>query len=351
MQPHGWGIGRKVLNAVIAGFAVGAVAAPAVASASPIDLGAVNFATVAIDANHQHVLVSTPSGNQVDVLSYSGALVQRITGISGAYGMWVGDRYAFVAASTTGAIMRIDLSNLSAAPVVFAKGLADPRWLVVSGGRMWVAQQHPYDDQGSLAAINNTTGAVTQYPTPTYYYPDLATSPGAPNSLFLEEDGITPAPFYRLSVAGGAPAQVAANTQTPLDGASDFAVSPDGTGVVSNGGEPGGRYNFYELNASTLQPDGFDYPGQTYPSAISFSSSAGGRVATGLAGFYSTPDVVVYRIGSTTPIFTATTTDPSGYHDVDSHGLALSPDGHTLAVVYTDEGQAGHLFAEVLAVP
>ena len=92
----------------------------------------------------------------------------------------------------------------------------------------------------------------------------------------------------------------------------------------------GWPYAFEELSASTLQPDGIVYPDNPYPSAVAVTPGRGGLLATGLDNGYSLPDIAVYPLGTTSPIFTATTFTPNGTANVLPHGLALSLDGSML---------------------
>jgi hypothetical protein len=201
--------------------------------------------------------------------------------------------------------------------------LNDPDWLVMTGGKLWTAVGN-YQSQ-TVVGVNPSSGAVTPLPG-TYYDADLAVSPGDPNTLFLDQDGLSPGSVYRFDVATTPATQVAANTFTDQENIEDLAVSSDGKRVVPASGAP---YLFEELSATTLQPDGLRYPGEPYPSAVAVSPA--GLLATGLTSYLNAYSVAVYPLGAPAAVFSAETAD-----DVASHGVALSANGKTLFAVTTN---------------
>jgi hypothetical protein len=180
----------------------------------------------------------------------------------------------------------------------------------------------------------------------TYYNPDLAASPGAPNELYVAADGQSPGQVWHLSVGGSKPV-VAASVWTNGSNIQDLAVSADGTRLVLAQGYP---YQFDELSASTLLPDGLVYPGNPYPAAVAMSRGTTSLLATGLANGYSSPDIAAFSLGSTTPVFTATTTNTSGTANVRPHGLAFSPDASKLFAVTCDDVYCTNTLFDVFAV-
>jgi hypothetical protein len=310
--------------AVLAALTFAALA-PGVANAAT-DLGPIGFGTVVVDDARAHVYVSGPTTNVVDVLDFSGNLVASIPNIPGAWGMVVSGRYLYVAEGDAGAIGRIDLNSPTFATTQIATGLPYARRLVMVDGILWTAVS-PLPPTGweTLASIDPRSGRVRRF-TQEYYSPDLATSPGAPGTLFLAYDAQSPGQLLRIDVSKSK-LKVLASTFTNQENIQDLAVSPDGTRVIPASGWP---YAFEELNASTLQPDGVVYPGNPYPSAVSVTPGRGGLLATGLNNGYSLPDIAVYPLGSTSPIFTASTFTPNGTANVLPHGLALSLDGSML---------------------
>jgi hypothetical protein len=338
---------RILLTAAVAAAALLSALLPGLAAAASNDLGPIGFGTVVIDDARGHVLVSGPTANVVDVLDYSGNLVTTIPNIYGAWGMVVDGSYLYVAESTAGAIVRIDLTMPGLGATTIASGLLQPRWLVKTGGKLWTTvTASGFNGWGTLTSINLKTGAVNAY-TQRYYSPDIAASPGAPDTLFLAEDAQSPGAVFRLDVTPK-PRVRASNTFTDQQNIEDLAASPDATRVIPAAGSP---YAFEELGATTLQPDGIVYPGQPYPSAVAVSPGRGGLLATGLNGGYSSPDIEVDPLGTPAPIFTATTTDSSGTANVRPHGLALTADGSMLFVVTANDVYGTNTVFNTFALP
>jgi Big-like domain-containing protein len=247
-------------------------------------------------------------------------------------------------AGAAGSIHRIDLGTL-ADNGALASGLAFPRALAYAGGLLWTAVNG--NGQWSQLAAVRPDGTVTVFAGTNYYNPDFATTPANPNALYLAQDGLSPGYVYRFDVTGGSPVLTASNTATGVSNIVQLTVSPDGTRVVPAAGSP---YNFEEFDASTLEPDGVVYPAQPYPSAVAVSPGAGGLLATGLDHGYSTPDVAVFRLGVTKPVFTASTNLADGTANVVPHGLALSADGSRLFAVTADNVYANSFHLRVLGL-
>jgi Bacterial Ig-like domain (group 3) len=303
---------------------------PARAAGVSVPLGPIGFGSVVVDDTNGHVFVSGPAANELLVFDFGGNLVTTIPNIYGAAAMVVHGPSLYVVERSTGAIEAIDLGTLTDSGPV-ATGLNAPGWLAFAGGRLWVSLNGTYG-WAQLASVA-LDGTVTVFPT-SYYAPDLATSQGDPDTLYVAEDGLSPGAVYRLDVSSGSPVATAANGSTDQSNIEQLAVSPDGTRVIPASGFP---YYFEELAAATLAPDGIVYPGQPYPSAVAVSPGRGGLVATGLDNGYSSPDISVFPLGLPQAIFTATTQDSSGTANVVPHGLALSGDGVLLFAVTADD--------------
>jgi hypothetical protein len=308
--------------AVLAG-----VAAPSTAAAASIDLGQVGFGTVVVDDARQHVFVAAPKANAVYEFDVAGNLLATVRNVYGAWGMTVNGNYLYVTENTAGAIVRIDLTAATLTPQTVATGLNGPQWLVMTAGKLWTTEGTQWASVVSVDPTNGTKTALSG----SYYDPDLAVSPGAPSTLFIAEDGLSPGSIYRFDVSTTPPTQKAHNGSTDQSNIEGLAVSPDGTRVIPASGAP---YYFEELSASTLAPDGLRYPGQAYPSAVAVSAS--GLLATGLNNGYSTPDIAVYQLGAPSPTWTFATNNPNGTANVAPHGLALCADGSRLFAVTTN---------------
>jgi hypothetical protein len=292
------------------------------------------------------VLVSGPSANVVDVLSYSGEPIATIVGVYGARGMVIKGHTLFVAESMAGAIVEINLKTLTLDKVPLATGLHNPRWLAIAGGELWVTTGSGYG-WGGLASVNLMSHAVRQFEEDAYYEPDLATTPADHDELLLASDGVSPGSIYRLNVSSGAPVAASSARGLTQENIEELAVSPNGKRVIPASGWP---YDFEELDASTLKPDGVIYPGEAYPSAVAVSGRRANLVATGLASAFG-PDIRVDPIGSATPIFEATTYDLQETHSVEPHGLALSTSGKELFAVYFNDVYGDETLLSAFEVP
>ncbi len=201
-----------VLAAAISSAAMLAATLPPGASASSNDLGPIGLGTVVVDDARSHVLVSGPAANVIEVLDFSGALVATIPDIHGAWGMVVSGHYLYAAESTAGAIVRIDLDSPSLSATPLAAGLLEPRWLVMTGGKLWTTVATlPCCGWGTLASIDPKSGRTKVF-SQNYYSPDLAVSPGAPGTLFLAEDGLSPGAVFRIDVSPAKLRVVASNS-------------------------------------------------------------------------------------------------------------------------------------------
>lgn len=311
-------------------------------------LGTGGFGAMAIDDSAEHVFVSQPPGNDVEEYDFQGNLIATISNLYGAYGMAINAGELYIAESTTGSIVEVPLGNPSSNPATVATGLIDPTWLVYTGGKLWTAEQNTGSGVGwgNVASADPITGTVAPL-TGSFYDPDLAVSPADPNTLFVAEDGLSPGSIYRYDVSGSTPTQVAVNPFTSQSNIEGLAVSPDGTRVIPASGAP---YEFEELDASTLKPDGLIYPGAAYPSAVTVSAS--GMLATGLFGYDST-DINVYPLGKPAASFTAAVGVASnGWADILKHGLVLNADGTRLfAVSGQADSSAPDAFAAIQLYP
>jgi hypothetical protein len=332
-----------------------AVLLPASASASAgTILGNGLYGTMAVDATRAHVFVSLPENNVVDELSYTGQLLATIP-VQSPEGMVISGNYLYVAealASPSGAIVKIDLTASTLTPTVVSSApLNYPQWLVFAGGKLWATEAASGTGccSGHVTGVDPTTGAVTEFPNDaavnSIYDPDLATSPGAPNTLFVSEDGLSPGTVYRIDVSSGTPSLIASTPSNQsqygdVANIRDLAVSNDGTRVLPAAGATQNTsgftlYQVDEFSASTLLPDGVAYPTGPYPSAV--ATSVSGLVATGILSGNPTNDINVFRAGASVPSFSASVHDSSGSADVWPHGLAFAPDSSYLFVVAIDD--------------
>ena len=312
--------------------------ASSASSESLTALGRIGFGTIAVDSAREHILVSGPAANVVDILNYSGQLVGTIPDVYGAYGMVVHGRYLYVCESTAGAVVRINLNQSEPHPKTLASGILEPRWLVMTKDLLWTTSGTKFGSN-ELVAVS-PSGGDTSFPSPTFTSADLAVANSSTNTLFVAEDGVSPGSLYRLDVSSGVPTLV---TSSRIEGSNiqDLAVSPDGTRVVPASGAP---YHFVEFSAETLQPDGLIYPASSYPTAVAFSEPKPNLIATGIdaGGEGSPPDIWVDPVGVPAPILIASAGVRRG-HEVLPHGLAFSPDGTSLFAIFNVHSEAERL--------
>jgi hypothetical protein len=210
-------------------------------------------------------------------------------------------------------------------------GLVGPEWLVMTGGQLWTTKNFQDDQSDSIVSVDPSTGAITSTLSGSFYEPDLAVSPGDPSTLFVVEDGLSPGAGYRFDVSTTPATQFAHNGSMDQENVEGLVISPNGTRVIPASGWP---YHFEELDATTLNADGIDYPVSPYPSAAAVSAS--GMLATGVNNGYSSPDISVFALGAPAATFTASTDNSNGTANVLPHGLALSADGSTLFAALKD---------------
>ncbi|HEX5416059.1 MAG TPA: hypothetical protein VFZ25_10365 [Chloroflexota bacterium] len=194
------------VSVLLAGLSPASGAAQASATYWTTVLGPIGFGAIVADDARNQVLVSGRSGNVVKILDDSGKLVTTVPNIYGAAGMVIQRDQLYVAESTAGAIVRIDLTNPANPPVTVANGLYRPYWLVETGGKLWTA-----DNSGHLISVKPSTGAVSVFTSFTFIGADLATSPGDLDTLFVAVDG-SDGPIYRLDVSSRTPKVVASGS-------------------------------------------------------------------------------------------------------------------------------------------
>jgi hypothetical protein len=321
------------LAAVVLGHGGTALASTAIEGTS--------FGSMVVDDVNQHVFVSSPAANVVQVYDFSGDLVKTIFQ-SDPYGMVINGSTLYVAERGAGAIDAIDLATLTVdGPVT--TDLSQPRWLEFANGELWTTETEQGGQSDQLASVS-LSGAVKVFPT-TYPEADLAASPATPNVLYVAEDGVSPGVIYELDVSGTTPVVIAQTMSDDISDIDDLAVSPDGASVVPATG-PGQA--FQELSTTALSEDGTVYPGVAGPTSVAVSPAEGGVLATGISGDVNN-NLSVYQFGDPTSSFHTGTNggepDELGV-EVVPHGLALSADGSKLfAVAYRYEGSSTLVFS------
>ncbi len=133
-------------------------------AASPVSttLAVANFGRVLADPHNCHVFVSSPAGNAVVVVDYSGRVVKTFSDEYGADAMVIDGSTLYVALTTSGSIDVIDTQTLTRARTL-ASGLVKPRDLVIAGGRLWTTSGECTQLTLQLARVDPATGKVTTF--------------------------------------------------------------------------------------------------------------------------------------------------------------------------------------------
>ena len=318
-----WAIGAIVAVALLQG-------APAWASSISTPISLTSFGDMVVDNTNQHVFISSPADNEIAIYDFSGDLVTTLTNVPGAYGMVINGSNLYVAESTAGTIEEIDLATLTDDGSV-ATGLVDPKWLAFAGGQLWTATEP--NNGFYLLTSASLAGTVTVFPaseSTEFAEPNLATSPATPNLLYVSQTGLEASNLYELDVSSGSPTIVASEPESNQENTTDLAVSPDGTRVITADSDTDG---FFEFSPSTLSTDGVLYPSGNGPSAVAVSPGDGGLVATGIDDGTPGSAISVFKLGTTSALFSSSTYGSTGSSDGIPHGLALSADGTTLFAV------------------
>jgi hypothetical protein len=298
------------------------------------------MSAMVVDSAMHHVFVSLHDTGKIAVLDFNGKLLSTISGETGAGGLALvgSDLYAVAANGTE--IDDINTVTLTRTRTL-ASGFTSIGNLVSAAGALWAIQ----GTGGLLTRVALTDGSTKTYPNPT-----------APYAAFLATDPANANTLISYGEAGPVIGRVDVSTDPPtlpafgaVFGSHDVAVSPDGTHVVVAGNSV---LAFDEFKLSDLQSSGVAYPGLSSTNAIAMTSAGGGLLAGGMHG-NSTTDVLVYRLGQPgTAVATADFGTPSA--DVESGGLAFSPDGSRLFAVSASGGSdvfhVVTLFAPALTV-
>ena len=299
-----------------------------------------SFSSMAIDPVNDHVFLSLPTNGIVEVLDFSGNVVDTITGFGTRYDVADQDNDIIYAANAiymtdtaNGTIDRIDPSTM--AVTVLATGLVLPLDLVSAAGSLW-AGSGAYAPS-TLERVDITTGAVTSYPNVPLVGSGLIAGAGLPDTIFSYNAEDSPLVISKINVES-TPTVTATQDElgvgsTPAIGTvRDIAVSPDGSYLV-----PAAVSNLVELNTSNLLGDGVVYPVNLSPTADAITSASGGLLAAGLTGdaiSSSLNAAVVYRLGNPSDQLLSIPLPGVPVY----RGVAFSPDGNLLFVVTAGVG-------------
>jgi hypothetical protein len=316
------GIGILLAATVLSGLNAGGPAQ----AASPTSTSLPGlFSSMAVDPVNDEVFVSLPSTGIVEVLDFSGNVLDTITGFgsedtSQANEIIYANNALYMTDTADGTVDRIDPSTY--AVTVLATGLETPSDLVYSAESLWTVS-----GEATLVSVDITTGLVTSYPNVRLEGTGLASGAGLPDTIFGYNPLSSPEIINKINVQA-TPTVVTTVDESgggsyPYVGDSEMAVSPDGSHLLAGP---------IELNTSDLTGSGIVYPGGYTVTGNSMTSANGGLFAAGLSGeeIAGAPSLVtVYPMDDPNdPLVSLSFPSPPA-----SRGLSFSPDGDLLFVV------------------
>lgn len=302
-----------VLVALLVAMVLPVVAGPAPGAGAATDvtlpLTTYRAMTVAPDGR-----VFIAGDDEVLVYSAAGALVATIPDVWGAADMDVRDGDLYVASTTSGSIVQIDLSTLAVEAtfvtgMVVARGgvvaLPDAVWFLTSvSGSGRLAR---YDRAGATASVVSTVSSG--------------------QVRLTEIAGDDSAVLVNVSNSGGQVARVA--TASPFAVLGGFSANGYLADVAADGPTAraftasGSPYNFPEWDLATMTATGRIFPGTYYPSAIDHVPALGGVIAGSTRG----------------KVFVASTANPVSTHEIAlpaqevSGAVELAPDAMAVHAV------------------
>jgi hypothetical protein len=312
---------------------------PAQAAPAYSTLLAGGFSSMAIDPSNDLIFVSLPTTGIVEVVDFSGNVVDTIHGFGTsqndeANSIIYADDFIYMTDTANGTIDRIDPSTMTVSALT--TGLIDPLNLAYSAGSLW-STTGGYWPPPTLVGINMSTGTATSYGV-SLEGAGLVSGPGLADTLFSYNMGDDPLVINRIDVTSTPTVSVSEDEDSlggtaEIGSVGDIALSPEGSHLVPAGGAP---YQFSELNTSDLLPSGTVYPASPYPTAVAMTSANGGLFAGGIEGEYNR-SLVVYPLDNPSDLLMSYEFLPTGGSEANDEtaprGVSFSPDGDLLFVV------------------
>lgn len=291
---------------------------------------------VLVDGVHQHVFITDPTSGKLVVTDYTGGVVATLPDLPGVSGLAIsadsGQVYAAVADKDT--IASVSTTTLAETTSYPLPGAADPRHLALTGSTPGLG--YGTDGRGHLGSLDlSAAEPATALAQEGDVYlggpPRIASTPANPGLLAVGDTQVSPMTLALYTVADGK-ATLRTSRQDPSGGGgdlSDFALSPDGTQLVTASGAP-----YYQPIYSTTDLTMLgQYSTNTYPNAVDIAPD--GTVAAGTFSWYD-PDVHIFNPGNGTPVRQydfPNTGHTSGADTLADDGLAWEPDGTRLFAV------------------
>jgi hypothetical protein len=277
------------------------------------------------------VFISSPAGNAVVAVDFSGRVLKTISDEFGAGAMVIDGSTLYVALTTTGAIDAIDTNTLTRVKTV-ATGLVKPRDLAFAGGRLWTTSGECQAWSVQLVSVDPVTGKITQLAPDAdsglSYCAGFATASSNGNILVAWDVGLEPGSLTVFDVSGAKPAIQVSKREEILGHLIDAAITPRGDKLVTASGSP---YEFDQWTLATASQDGVIYPGSPYPNSVAVSAVRNGLVVTGLSQ-HDGDSVAEYELGRPAPVATMLNVG-TNHNLLYPRGLAFSGDGGLIFAV------------------
>ena len=326
------------LAGLLSGTGLTALAPAASAADSVVPLPLTAYRDIVVDDAHSHLFLTGGGSNGVVVRDLAGAAVTTITNQPGASQMTLSEdgSLLYVALASGDAVSAISTTTLTEVTRYSTGATTCPASVAVTMGKVWFGYGCG-GASGNLGVID--PAAVDPDPVVTlgtltagsyYYAPRLQASAAKPGLLVAGEFGISPATLRVLDVSTGA--AVVSATNHPGSNLQDFAITSDGSHVITASGSP---YEHDSYKTTDLSADGVYGSNNPYPNAV--ATGAGGPVAAGLDASYST-DISIYQAAGTLvrsyEMGGCCNQGQSG--SLADAGLALNADASVLYAVTTD---------------
>ena len=312
-----------------------ALAPAATAADASVSVPLTGFRDIVVDDAHGHVFLTGGASDGIVVRDLAGAAVTTITNEPGAAQMTLSEdgSLLYVALSSGDAVAAISTTTLTETTRYGTGASTCPATVAVTSGKVWFGYGCN-GASGNLGVIDpaavDPTPAVTlsKLPGSFYYAPGLQASPAKPGLLVAGEFGISPATMRLIDVSSGNAVVGASNS--PGENLQDFALSTDGTHVITASGSPYEHHSYLTTDLSADGVYGSDLP---YPNAV---ATAPGLVAAGRNG---SPTITVYRTDGTAVRsynWYSSTQGQGMSLDLPDAGLAFNSDGTVLYAITTD---------------
>lgn len=292
-------------------------------------------ATISLDAGVPRVIALDPStgrvfigiGDEIEVLSETGAFIGSIGSMYAVNSMIVVGRDLYADLSGTTAIAEIDMDTLavlhtwSLAPYTNVFGLA------FAGGKLWFTAYPSGSSFGSLVSLDPATAAIASTNAISVYGHEYLVADPTGNTLLAADKDIEPATLYTIDVSG-----TPTETHSLWDvseNLAQMALSADGSTVWVAGGAP---YYVNEYNATTDTSTGITYDTSNYPVGV---ANAGSLVASVSSQALTTNNVWIFRKGAPTALWLGEVPNDLTSGPIDA-GIAMSADQSHLYVVQAD---------------